>query len=143
MRSEIRKIAVSKDSADNGKLRETSSKQPRNLLPSRASCHGFITWRGVSGFFITLMTDQERKDRNKAYARKYAAANREKIAEKGRKYRTENPEKLKATKDKWRTFNPEKVAEQRRKWDAANPDKIAEQKRKYRESNRQKIAAET
>ena len=102
----------------------TSSKQPRNLLPSRAHATDLSLGEGFRGFFITPMTDQERKERRKAAAAAYRAA---------------NSEKRKATKDKWRAANPDKVREQARRYREANREKVREQVRKYREANREKV----
>ena len=131
----------------------TSSKQPRNLLPSRAHATDLSLGEGFRGFFITPMTDQERKAATAARKKAWRAANREK--EKARRaelhaanpekqkaadaaYRAANPEKRKATKDKWRAANPDKVREQNCKWRAANPDKDKSYSLKWRKSNPEK-----
>jgi hypothetical protein len=68
----------------------TFSQQPRNPLPSRALCHGFTTWRGVPGLFITLMTEEECKEKVRVQQTKAAA-----------KWKSKNPEKVKAQKARW------------------------------------------
>ena len=143
MRSKIPKLAVSKDSADNGKLHGTSFKQPRNLLPSRASCHGFITWRGISGLFITLMTDEERKENRKEYQRNYQKANREKLKEYQRNYQEANREKAKEYSIKYYEDNRQKVIQDTAKWRAANLEKANEHSRKYYGKNREKMIQDT
>jgi hypothetical protein len=100
------------------------------------------------------MTDQERKDRRKATARKYYEANREKRIESATKWRAANPEKAQenarqyyettrekqiAVTAKWRAANPEKLAEQRRRYREANAEKVAGQAREYHAVNREKI----
>ena len=133
-------------------------KQPPIPLPCRlcgVTSHSVIVQHGegIGGFFITPMTDQERKAATAARKKAWRAANREK--EKARRaelhaanpekqkaadaaYRAANPEKRKATKDKWRAANPDKVREQNCKWRAANPDKDKSYSLKWRKSNPEK-----
>lgn len=92
------------------------------------------------------MTQEERKERNRAYAQKWYAANREKKrkyyeanAEKGLKYREANAEKIAEYHRKYAAANAEKIKEQKRKYAEANPEKLAEKSRKYREANPEKI----
>jgi hypothetical protein len=85
------------------------------------------------------MTDQERKERQKAADRKWHATNREKVAEKNRKWREANREKNAERVRKWQKANPKKVSEGNRKYREANAVRLAEQKRKYYAANCEKI----
>ena len=119
-------------------------KQPPIPLPCRlcgVTSHSVIVQHGegIGGFFITLMTDQERQERQKAADRKWHAANREKVAEKNRKWREANREKNAERVRKWRKANPKKVSEMHCKWREANAVRLAEQKRNYHAANCEKI----
>ena len=83
-------------------------------------------------YWVTAEKFAEKRERE----RKYAEANKEKIAERQRKYRKANKEKL-AEK---REANREKIAEKNRKYYEANKEEIAEWGRKYYEANKEKIA---
>jgi hypothetical protein len=86
------------------------------------------------------MTDEERKERRKATARKYYEANREKVIESATKWRASNPEKAQETARKYYETTQEKQIATTAKWKAANPEKVLEQKRRYREAKREELA---
>jgi hypothetical protein len=84
------------------------------------------------------MTDEERKERQRASNRKWYAVNREKIAERQRKYYEKNREKLIQDAAKWKSANPEKGKDYSRKHYAANREKRIESSTKWRASNTEK-----
>lgn len=86
------------------------------------------------------MTDQERKERRKATARKYYQANRGKRIESATKWRVANHEKSQETARKYYETTREKQIATTAKWKAANPEKVLEQKRKYQASNCKELA---
>ena len=69
------------------------------------------------------------------YARKYRAANREKINESQRQSRAANPEKINEARRKRYAANPEKINEYQRKRRTANPEKYNESQRQYYAAN--------
>lgn len=70
------------------------------------------------------MTEQERKERNRAYVQKWRLANPEKNAERKRKYRETNSEKIAEYGSKYRAANAEKILERDRKYREANPELV-------------------
>lgn len=80
--------------------------------------------KGIEGFFITPMTEEERKEKNRIRSAEWRKA---------------NPEKIKTAKDKWRLKNPEKVKLQKRRWRANNLEKIRKSKASYRARNLEKL----
>jgi hypothetical protein len=84
------------------------------------------------------MTEEERKERRKEYARKYYEANREKLKECSIKYYEDNREKAKEYSIKYYEDNREKLIQDRAKRHAANPEKSKASLRKYYEANREK-----
>jgi hypothetical protein len=77
------------------------------------------------------MTDQERKERRKATARKYYEANREKQIEDVKRRRAANPEKAQEDQRKYQKANRKKLQEKANKWKAANRDLVRAQKRRH------------
>lgn len=65
------------------------------------------------------MTDEERKIKRREYARKYYAANKEKVKEYHRKYRKENAETINLYNRMYRRNNPLLVEQWRRNATAA------------------------
>ena len=76
------------------------------------------------------MTDQERKDRNKAYARKYYAANREKQIESATQWRAANSEKAQENQREYQKANRKKLQEKANEWKSANRELVRAQKRR-------------
>lgn len=87
------------------------------------------------------MTDDERKERDRASKRKYALANREKIRAANRKYALENPEKVRATRRKYVLANAEKVRAAKRKYALDNVEKLRAARRKYVLEHPEKVQA--
>lgn len=99
-------------------------KQPRNLLPSRAYAADLLLGEGFRGFFITQMTDEERKEKAKIYALNWRLKNPDKyrdlIARASAKDKARRKEareaKAKIPKMTWKQRNPEKAKAYRAKW---------------------------
>ena len=70
------------------------------------------------------------------YARKYRAANPEKVKERNRKYYAANPEKQREYRRQRYAANPEKYNEAERQYRAANPEKCKESKRRSKTAAR-------
>jgi len=126
-------------------------------LPSRAYAADLSLGEGFRGFFITQMTDEEIKEKRRAYAAKYYAKNKEKIKAASAKWHAENPEKAKAhqakyyakTRDlqiaktqEWRKKNPEKAKERAANYQAENKDKCRGIRKKWKERNPDKLKAQ-
>jgi hypothetical protein len=76
------------------------------------------------------MTDEERKERRKATARKYYEANREKRIEYVTKWRAANPEKAQEDQRKYQKANREKLQEKANEWKSANRELVRAQKKR-------------
>ena len=132
-------------------------KQPRNLLPSRAYAADLLLGEGFRGFFITQMTDEEIKEKRRAYAAKYYAKNKEKIKAASAKWHAENPEKAKkhsasyysknrrvriSKMEEWRKNNLEKAKETAANYYIENKDKCREKKKRWNQENPEKVKAQ-
>ena len=103
-------------------------KQPPIPLPCRlcgVTSHSVIVQHGegIGGFFITPMTDQERKAATAARKKAWRAANREKEKARRAELHAANPEKRKAADAAYRAANPEKEKARIALWKKANPEK--------------------
>jgi hypothetical protein len=126
----------------------TISQQPRNPLPSRALCHGFTTWRGVPGLFVTQMTEEERKEKAKIYALNWRLKNPDKYrdliarasAKDKAKRKKAREEKAKIPKMTWKQRNPEKAKAHRAKWYEKNKEKQKIKVAKWQSENKVRFA---
>jgi hypothetical protein len=99
-------------------------KQPRNLLPSRAYAADLSLGEGFRGFFITQMTEEERKEKRKAYY----AQNKDRIKAQAIKWQAENKDKVKTTKAKWIAENAKDYSA---KYYAENKEKLKDYAKDY------------
>ena len=67
---------------------------------------------------------EEEKARNRAYAKAYRLANRDKVKANIKAWALANPDKVKAIKRKWELANPDKFKAINKAWVLANPDKV-------------------
>lgn len=96
------------------------------------------------------------KDKKKAHALAYRAANREYFIAKAKLRRLANPERSRKEMALWRAINKERFAAMKKAWRNANPEKVAAQKkrhrikhadsirlknRRYQQENREKVRA--
>lgn len=68
----------------------------------------------------------EKRKRQAAYQRRYAAKYPEKVRENSLRWAKNNPERANALVVKYRTANPEKAKASAEKWKANNPEKLRE-----------------
>lgn len=84
-------------------------------------------------------TSDSGKAYGKAYSKKWAAENPDKVREYEKRYWDKNPDKLKdklARNDKkYRERHPEKVRARRKKWEDNNPEKVKAKAKRYRDSH--------
>jgi len=75
------------------------------------------------------LTEEEKKQKNREYQKKYREKNKEKVNEYNRQYRVKNKEKIKQKDKKYREKNKEKIKEYYQK-NKQNPE-FKEQRKKY------------
>lgn len=74
-----------------------------------------------------------RRERDRAYARRYYEANREKILERERRKYAANREKILESRRRYGAANRDILFERRRCYNAANREKVRESNRRYRD----------
>jgi len=126
----------------------TQYKQPRNLLPSRANATDLLLGEGFRGFFITQMTEEERKEKAKIYALNWRLKNPDKVkalidraaAKDKARRKEEREEKAKIPKMTWKERNPDKVKAQRDRYYSKNKDKAKAASSKWQSQNKKRFA---
>jgi hypothetical protein len=86
-----------------------------------------------------MMTDQEKREKKKAYDREYRKANREKRRACDREYRKANRERRNAQNREYRKANRERILAQKREYRKANRERIIAQKKEHYKANRKRI----
>jgi hypothetical protein len=104
-------------------------KQPPIPLPCRlcgVTSHSVIVQHGegIGGFFITQMTDEERKEKARIYAATYYIKNKNKLRAQSAKWQAENKNKIKVQTAKYRDKNREKKKAIDTKYRSENPEKV-------------------
>jgi len=85
------------------------------------------------------LTEEQKREADKEYTKKYYDENRDKILEKQQKYYEENKDKILEQKQNYREANKDKIKELLHNYYEENKDKILEQKQNYYDENKDKI----
>lgn len=83
-----------------------------------------------------MLTDEEKKEKQKQYFKSWQAKNREKRKEKRKAYRAKNRDKLKGAEKKWRDENKDKEVAASARYSKKYPEKRAALRAKRRASER-------
>lgn len=83
-----------------------------------------------------MLTDEERRERNRESSRRWRERNRQKHRESVQIWRQENPDRKREANARWAAENPRSVRASRDRWSEANPDYrpivTPEQRRRYK-----------
>ena len=117
-------------------------------MPSRAYAADLLLGEGFRGFFITQMTDEERKEKAKIYALNWRLKNPDKyrdliaraLAKDKARRKEAREEKAKIPKMTWKERNPDKLKAQRARYYANNKDKSKIAVAKWQSENKERFA---
>lgn len=89
-------------------------------------------------------TEEERKEANREYQRRWRKNNKEKMEEAWRLWKEKNTEKVKQCDrekcKRWRDKNKEKIAEYAKQYKLEHQEKIAERAKQWRKEHKEEIA---